>query len=134
MIRRPPRSTLFPYTTLFRSIVDRGFLYGGKIGHCKRDLGIDVLIPARKDLEIYKDVVGLAEGGLLSFQPVPAAPARAPAVPAPRPEKIRKREEARQRTLAKRQAEAAQKKQEMQKIRKPSPRGTPAPERVSSEV
>src|SRR2546426_1705776 len=24
MIRRPPRSTLFPYTTLFRSIVPRG--------------------------------------------------------------------------------------------------------------
>src|SRR3712207_8357768 len=24
MIRRPPRSTLFPYTTLFRSAVDRG--------------------------------------------------------------------------------------------------------------
>src|SRR3989442_5907541 len=24
MIRRPPRSTLFPYTTLFRSVVDRG--------------------------------------------------------------------------------------------------------------
>src|SRR2546427_7166189 len=24
MIRRPPRSTLFPYTTLFRSMVDRG--------------------------------------------------------------------------------------------------------------
>src|SRR3712207_7067652 len=24
MIRRPPRSTLFPYTTLFRSYVDRG--------------------------------------------------------------------------------------------------------------
>src|ERR1039457_4307364 len=24
MIRRPPRSTLFPYTTLFRSIVDGG--------------------------------------------------------------------------------------------------------------
>src|SRR2546430_13268214 len=23
MIRRPPRSTLFPYTTLFRSVVDR---------------------------------------------------------------------------------------------------------------
>src|SRR5437870_10315428 len=28
MLRRPPRSTLFPYTTLFRSdlLVDRGFL------------------------------------------------------------------------------------------------------------
>src|SRR3989442_6972970 len=24
MIRRPPRSTLFPYTTLFRSVMDRG--------------------------------------------------------------------------------------------------------------
>src|SRR5256885_7678745 len=26
MIRRPPRSTLFPYTTLFRSKADLGFL------------------------------------------------------------------------------------------------------------
>src|SRR5688572_31868599 len=25
MIRRPPRSTLFPYTTLFRSVIDVGF-------------------------------------------------------------------------------------------------------------
>src|SRR2546430_4085286 len=24
MIRRPPRSTLFPYTTLFRSIIEKG--------------------------------------------------------------------------------------------------------------
>src|SRR3712207_7348709 len=24
MIRRPPRSTLFPYTTLFRSLMDKG--------------------------------------------------------------------------------------------------------------
>src|SRR2546430_10351989 len=31
MIRRPPRSTLFPYTTLFRSFVDEGgleYLFG----------------------------------------------------------------------------------------------------------
>src|SRR3712207_6892789 len=27
MIRRPPRSTLFPYTTLFRSPVGRGAVY-----------------------------------------------------------------------------------------------------------
>src|SRR2546427_8280105 len=26
MIRRPPRSTLFPYTTLFRSLGDAGFI------------------------------------------------------------------------------------------------------------
>src|SRR2546422_1595746 len=32
MIRRPPRSTLFPYTTLFRSlIVDAPELYSGSI-------------------------------------------------------------------------------------------------------
>src|SRR3712207_7213547 len=28
MIRRPPRSTLFPYTTLFRSGVDKGLARG----------------------------------------------------------------------------------------------------------
>src|SRR5436190_7484599 len=27
MIRRPPRSTLFPYTTLFRSLTNHGFGY-----------------------------------------------------------------------------------------------------------
>src|SRR2546421_4011043 len=29
MIRRPPRSTLFPYTTLFRSLDDDGCGFGG---------------------------------------------------------------------------------------------------------
>src|SRR2546426_7063098 len=29
MIRRPPRSTLFPYTTLFRSLCDQGDPQGG---------------------------------------------------------------------------------------------------------
>src|SRR2546430_9422308 len=42
MIRRPPRSTLFPYTTLFRSlihlagVVDRDL--GGRVGHFLHDL------------------------------------------------------------------------------------------------
>src|SRR5438034_8127555 len=31
MIRRPPRSTLFPYTTLFRSGLERG-----RAGRCRR--------------------------------------------------------------------------------------------------
>src|SRR2546427_1300153 len=30
MIRRPPRSTLFPYTTLFRSVVAPGHLVAGR--------------------------------------------------------------------------------------------------------
>src|SRR5689334_23691742 len=41
MIRRPPRSTLFPYTTLFRSVVrDRLALVGG----CRWD-GDQLLLP-----------------------------------------------------------------------------------------
>src|SRR2546430_8628852 len=32
MIRRPPRSTLFPYTTLFRSIADAAHSFGGAYG------------------------------------------------------------------------------------------------------
>src|SRR3712207_7770526 len=32
MIRRPPRSTLFPYTTLFRSIGPDGSVYAGTEG------------------------------------------------------------------------------------------------------
>src|SRR2546425_10485201 len=34
MIRRPPRSTLFPYTTLFRSIAARAILYMGRTLGC----------------------------------------------------------------------------------------------------
>src|SRR2546421_2323277 len=33
MIRRPPRSTLFPYTTLFRSVRDDRGAPGGAHGH-----------------------------------------------------------------------------------------------------
>src|SRR5947208_10611429 len=32
MLRRPPRSTLFPYTTLFRSDLDRVFQRDGRVG------------------------------------------------------------------------------------------------------
>src|SRR5258708_31443643 len=33
MIRRPPRSTLFPYTTLFRSHTSTAFLYPQAVGN-----------------------------------------------------------------------------------------------------
>src|SRR3712207_9165492 len=49
MIRRPPRSTLFPYTTLFRSIV-RG--------------GMKLLIDRQPDME----VVAEAEDGVEAFE------------------------------------------------------------------
>src|SRR2546430_5604783 len=33
MIRRPPRSTLFPYTTLFRSLPETRYLNAGVVTH-----------------------------------------------------------------------------------------------------
>ena len=86
-------------------ILDRGFLDGPGIGRCKQEWGIDVLIPARRNMDIYKDVVGLAKGDMLDFKPwMPSTQSSKP-VPLHRPERIRKREEARQRTLAKQEAE-----------------------------
>src|SRR2546426_6723879 len=38
MIRRPPRSTLFPYTTLFRSVPRR---HGAPGEHCDERVGIE---------------------------------------------------------------------------------------------
>src|SRR3712207_8453948 len=46
MIRRPPRSTLFPYTTLFRSGVDM-LLIGDSIGNTMH--GQDTTIPVTVD-------------------------------------------------------------------------------------
>lgn len=88
-----------------RLILDRGFIDGPSIGRCKQEHHIDVLIPAKRNMDIYRDAVGLAEGGALRFQPwSPPDPAPKP-IPVHRPDAIRKREEARQRTLARRRAE-----------------------------
>src|ERR1051325_3946792 len=56
MIRRPPRSTLFPYTTLFRSII---YLQG----HSKWDSAFDTLVEAFKTLGEYMDKHELKPAG-----------------------------------------------------------------------
>jgi Transposase DDE domain len=89
-----------------RLILDRGFLDGPSLGRCKQQWGIDVLIPARRNMDIYQDVVGLAQAGALSFQTWNAAPAPAQALSLHRPASVRKREEARQKKLAERPAAA----------------------------
>jgi hypothetical protein len=89
-----------------RLILDRGFLDGPAIGRCKKEWGIDVLIPAKSNMDIFVDVVGLATAGKLSFEPWVRPVSEAKPVPLHRPERVRKREQARQRTLAKLKAEA----------------------------
>src|SRR2546430_5762580 len=44
MIRRPPRSTLFPYTTLFRSRMTAGYPFSAVVGH--DDLRLALLLNA----------------------------------------------------------------------------------------
>src|SRR2546430_3316086 len=46
MIRRPPRSTLFPYTTLFRSFSFDNGAHGSAVPR-ERDLGADAVEPER---------------------------------------------------------------------------------------
>src|SRR5258708_8044792 len=60
MIRRPPRSTLFPYTTLFRSLSERG----GHDAHLMRSTS--TLPPRAPGL--------LRGGGVLSELPLRAEP------------------------------------------------------------
>src|SRR2546427_9132951 len=59
MIRRPPRSTLFPYTTLFRSVM------GGELADAlvhrllQVALAVQVVRPRRRVLKLERAVVGL---------------------------------------------------------------------------
>jgi hypothetical protein len=88
-----------------RLILDRGFLDGAEIGRCKQEWGINVLIPARHNMDIVQDVLGLAEAGELSFQPWVAPVSSSKPIPVHRPEWLQKREEARQRTVARKKAQ-----------------------------
>jgi hypothetical protein len=85
----------------------RGFIDGERLAHCKRQDGIDILIPARRDMDIYKDVLGLVNAGDITFQEY-RAPRReqvdAPLLPES-PAKVHKREPKRRKTVADKRAE-----------------------------
>src|SRR5256886_11398865 len=71
MIRRPPRSTLFPYTTLFRSTLAAGYFWGAVIRR-----GPLPVLPGGQDLSLGIVPTGTALGLLdLLFQIVPTGTA-----------------------------------------------------------
>jgi hypothetical protein len=84
-------------------ILDRGFLDGGRIAYCKTVLGVDVLIPLKKNMDVWKDAWALAERS--DWQPW-VLPQTAPVVAPSRPAVIERRERKRQATLAQRKSQA----------------------------
>src|SRR3989442_7574016 len=62
MIRRPPRSTLFPYTTLFRS--QQRALPGGQEARAE-DVSVERLAPAVR--ELVRAEIAAAHGREVSF-------------------------------------------------------------------
>src|SRR3712207_7396677 len=61
MIRRPPRSTLFPYTTLFRSV--SGHRVAKVVGVLADGRPVELILPAsrRVMLDRVREVLGAAE-------------------------------------------------------------------------
>src|ERR1039458_2660096 len=47
MIRRPPRSTLFPYTTLFRSLLSQVKVFFDEAGTATRQVGVNIDVTSR---------------------------------------------------------------------------------------
>ncbi len=79
----------------------RGFIDGERIARCKLKLGIDVLIPLRRDMDIYHDVLGLLRlktARFQRYQPPQREPVDAPRLPHS-PERVRRRELQRQTTV-----------------------------------
>src|SRR5260221_12266364 len=86
MIRRPPRSTLFPYTTLFRSLKALGRIHDDGEArraieiaqNCFENINLDLMyaLPRQTPEEARADVEAALEAGttrlplyLLTFQP-----------------------------------------------------------------
>ena len=85
-------------------ILDRGFIDGKNLTRCKQEWGIDVLLPMKKNMDIWEDAWALAKQS--PWQEL-AAPAPAPKpCPPERPEVLVRRELKRQKTLAARKANA----------------------------
>src|SRR3989475_10472497 len=72
MIRRPPRSTLFPYTTLFRSVVRDVQQIGSDLKKEATDIAI-VVMPAEAAQQVVDELVQSGVKAILNFAPVQLA-------------------------------------------------------------
>jgi hypothetical protein len=84
-----------------RLILDRGFLDGEQMGRCKKDYGIDLLIPLKKNMDVYQDALGLMRGQGVRFELYSPPAPKPPADPKPLhvPAEILRREKKRQEKL-----------------------------------
>ena len=83
-----------------RLLLDRAFIDGVMISHFKQILEVDVLIPIKKNLDLWQDAWALAKQQRWVEEPKPK-PKPSPE-PANRPQVIRRREAKRQKTLRQR--------------------------------
>lgn len=81
-------------------ILDRGFIDGQQISRCKQQWNIEVVIPIKKNMDIWTDAWALAQRE--TWQPLPQVWPPTVPIPPSRPEELRRREAKRQQTLAKR--------------------------------
>jgi hypothetical protein len=84
-----------------RLILDRGFLDGEAISRCKEQYGIDILIPVRRNMDIYADAMALFQDSELKWVECKGQEEEAKKTERPRrrPRAISKREKKRQATL-----------------------------------
>ena len=82
-----------------RLILDRGFLDGEAISLCKNKYGIDILIPLRRNMDLYEDALALFQESDVPWLECKERKEEVKEPVRPRPKAILKREERRQKKL-----------------------------------
>jgi hypothetical protein len=81
-------------------VVDRGLIDGANMARLKTDYAIDTVVPLRKNMNAYQDMMGLTRLKDFVWEPYSTPPRAKPARERPKPPNIVKRELKRQQTLA----------------------------------
>lgn len=82
-----------------RLILDRAFLDGKAISICKKDYDIDILIPVRRDMDLYEDAMALFQLPEVRWVRCQEPVLERPEPPRPRPKAVVKREQKRQKKI-----------------------------------